>query len=94
MKAGEPGAFMTGSRIIMGHMEIESKTNEIPGAELIMTSGFRDMIFTFDAVHCQEKTLEAVKETGNDAIVQVKKNQKQLFNDCIRTSESLGISDS
>ena len=88
-------AFMTGSRIIMGHMEIESKTNEIPAAqELIMTSGFKDMIFTFDAMHCQEKTLEVVKETGNDAIVQVKKNQKQLFNDCMRTSESLESSDS
>ncbi|MBF0231147.1 MAG: ISAs1 family transposase, partial [Desulfamplus sp.] len=62
--------------------------------ELIMTSGFKDMIFTFDAMHCQEKTLEAVKETCNDAIIQVKKNQKQLFNYCIRTSESMEISDS
>ncbi len=44
--------------------------------------GLSGYIFTFDALHCQEKTLETAKETGNDVIVQVKGNQKTLFNDC------------
>lgn len=88
-------AFITGSKIIIGHKEIESKTNEIPAAqELIMQLGLKDSIFTFDAMHCQEKTLKVTKESGNDAIIQVKKNQKTLFEDCVRTSETMQLSDS
>lgn len=46
---------------------------------ILLLSGY---IFTFDALHCQEKTLKTAKESGNEAIVPVKGNQKTLFNDC------------
>lgn len=76
-------AFLTGIRLILAHEEIAEKTNEIPTAQEMMTKlGLSDCIFTFDAINCQEKTLEVAKETGNDVIVQVKGNQKTLFNDC------------
>jgi predicted transposase YbfD/YdcC len=76
-------AFLTGSRIILAHEEIDRKTNEIPTAQELMTElGISDCIFTFDALNCQEKTLEVAKQTGNDVIVQVKGNQKTLFDDC------------
>ena len=76
-------AFMPGCRIILAHEEIARKTNEIPTAqELIQELGLSNCIFTFDAIHCQEKTLEVAKKTGNDVIVQVKGNQKTLFDDC------------
>jgi predicted transposase YbfD/YdcC len=76
-------AFLTGQRIILAHEEIARKTNEIPTAqELIAELGLSNCIFTFDAINCQEKTLEAANETGNDVIVQVKGNQKTLFEDC------------
>jgi len=76
-------AFVGSCGIILGHEEIEKKSNEIPAAQkLIEELGLSDRIFTFDALHCQEKTFQAVVETGNDAIVQVKKNQKILLNDC------------
>jgi predicted transposase YbfD/YdcC len=88
-------AFMTDSRIIIAHREIEAKTNEIPAAqELIMKLGLKNKIFTFDAMHCREKTLKTAKESGNEAIVQVKGNQKTLLNDCIKTSETMTASDS
>ena len=35
-----------------------------------------------------KKTLETAKETGNDVIVQVKKNQKTLLRDCQAVSET------
>ena len=82
-------AFVTDSRIILAHEEIAAQTNEIPTAqELILTLGLSGCIFTFDAVHCQEKTLEAAKATDNEVIVQVKANQKTLFQDCQVTAET------
>jgi len=82
-------AFLTDSHIILAHEEIAEKTNEIPTAqELIRRTGLSGCIFTFDAIHCQEKTLEAAKETHNDVAVQVKGNQKTLFNDCKTTAET------
>jgi predicted transposase YbfD/YdcC len=83
-------AFLTDRRIILAHEEIAEKTNEIPTAqELIRRLGLSGCIFTFDAINCQKKTLEAAKETGNDVIVQVKGNQKTLLNDCKATSETM-----
>jgi predicted transposase YbfD/YdcC len=82
-------AFVSNSRIILAHEEIASKTNEIPTAQMLMEKlGLSGYIFTFDALHCQEETLQAAKRTSNDAIVQVKGNQKTLFNDCQIISET------
>jgi predicted transposase YbfD/YdcC len=87
-------AFVTDSRIILAHEEIAEKTNEIPTAqELIVKLGLSGCVFTFDAINCQEKTLKAAKDTGNDVIVQVKENQKTLFNDCQRTAETTSPND-
>jgi predicted transposase YbfD/YdcC len=76
-------AFLTGQRIILAHGEIARKTNEIPTAQELMTElGLANCIFTFDAINCQEKTLEVAHKTGNEVLVQVKGNQKTLFEDC------------
>jgi len=76
-------AFLSDSHIISAHEEIAAKTNEIPTAQmLIEASGLTGYIFTFDALHCQEKTLRTAEKTGNDVIVQVKGNLKTLLNDC------------
>jgi len=82
-------AFLTDPRFILAHEEIAEKTNEIPTAqELILRLGLSGYIFTFDALHCQEKTLEVAQQTGNDVIVQVKENQKTLLQDCRVTTET------
>jgi predicted transposase YbfD/YdcC len=76
-------AFVSDSRIILAHAEIATKTNEIPMGQRLMTElGLSGYIFTFDALHCQEKTLQTAKASGNEALVQVKGNQKTLLNDC------------
>ena len=83
-------AFLSDSRIILAHEEIAEKTNEIPTAqELIVKLGLSGYIFTFDAINCQEKTLEVAKENGNEVIVQVKENQKTLFHDCQTTVDTI-----
>lgn len=87
-------AFLTDSAIILAHEEIAAKTNEIPTAQDLMRKlGLVDCIFTFDAIHCQAKTLTVAKETGNDAIVQVKENQNTLYQDCLTTAATLTPTD-
>ena len=82
-------AFVSDSRLILAHEEIATKTNEIPTAQRLMAElGLSGYIYTFDALHCQEKTLKTAKESGNDAVVQVKGNQKTLFNDCQTIAET------
>ena len=82
-------AFWAESRIILAHEEIAEKTNEIPTAQALFAQlGLSDCIFTFDALHCQEKTLETAHETGNEAVVQVKENQPTLLQDCQTLAET------
>jgi predicted transposase YbfD/YdcC len=82
-------AFESDSRIILAHEEIAAKSNEIPTAQRLMKElGLSGYIFTFDALHCQEKTLATAQETGNEVIVQVKGNQKTLFKDCQTIAET------
>lgn len=50
--------FATGVNLIIGHFEIDNKTNEIPAAQkFIKESGLEGCIFTMDALHCQKKLL-------------------------------------
>ncbi len=82
-------AFVSNSRLILAHEEIASKTNEIPTAQRLMKElGLSGYIYTFDALHCQEKTLETAQETGNEAVVQVKSNQPTLLKDCQTIAET------
>jgi len=81
--------FMNDSRIILAHEEIAAKSNEIPTAQRLMKElGLSGYIFTFDALHCQEKTLKTAKGTGNEAIVPVKGNQQRLLHDCQTIAET------
>jgi len=50
--------FATGSDLIIGQSEIDSKSNEIPAVQkFIKESGLDGCIFTMDAMHCQKKLL-------------------------------------
>ena len=52
-------AFLSDNNIIPAHEEISVKTNEIPTAQkLIKALALTGCIFTFDALHHQEKTLQ------------------------------------
>ncbi|WP_298367184.1 ISAs1 family transposase [Azospirillum sp.] len=48
-------AFTTDDHIILGHLAIAEKSNEIPAAqEMIATLGLAGRLFTLDAMHCQK----------------------------------------
>ena len=50
------GAFLQESNIILGHIEISTKKNEIPMAQVLIDGlELTNTIFTFDALHCQKK---------------------------------------
>lgn len=49
-------AFCQGERLILGHLPVSSKTNEIPVAQqLIEERGLQGCLYTLDALHCQKK---------------------------------------
>src|SRR3954469_1993856 len=71
--------FATDGRIILAHVEIDDKTNEIPVAQaLIAELHLEDCLFTFDAMHCQKKTFQAATAVGSHVLVQVTDNQPSL----------------
>ncbi len=48
-------AFAADQRIILGHLAVAEKTNEIPAAqEMIAALGLTGRLFTLDAMHCQK----------------------------------------
>ena len=75
--------FLTESHIILAHEEIATRTHEIPILQQLLTeSGLSGYVFTADALHCQEKTLQIARESHNAVMVQVKDNQPTLLKDC------------
>jgi hypothetical protein len=47
-------------QIVLGHLMVDEKSNEIPAApELIEALGLTDCVFTLDAEHCQKKPSRA-----------------------------------
>jgi predicted transposase YbfD/YdcC len=72
-------AFAVGTDIILGHVAIMVKNNEIPAMQaLVRELGLAGVLCTADAMHCQIKTIKAVKASGGEALPQVKGNQPSL----------------
>ena len=69
--------FASDSKEILIARKTASKSNEIPLVQEMMEEfPLQDLVITLDALHCQTKTLKAIKDSGNDYVVQVKDNQK------------------
>ena len=69
--------FASDSLEILIARKTASKSNEIPLVQKMMEEfPLQDMIITLDALHCQSKTLKAIKNSDNDYVIQVKNNQK------------------
>jgi len=69
--------FASDSKEILIARKTADKSNEIPLVQEMMKEfPLKDMIITLDALHCQTKTLKAIKDSGNDYVIQVKENQK------------------
>jgi hypothetical protein len=49
-------AFGHDDLIVLGHVEVSDKSNEIPAAQALIESfGLSGRVFTMDALHCQKK---------------------------------------
>lgn len=48
--------------------------------ELIKMLDLEGVVFTLDALHCQKETVKVIKESKNDYVIGLKKNQKTLYN--------------
>ena len=74
------GAFCSGEQLILGHLPIAKKSNEIPAVQqLIDELGLSGSVYTLDALHCQTQTFDAAKAEQSEVLVQVKGNQPTLF---------------
>jgi len=53
-------ALRHADQIVLGHLMVEEKSNEIPAApELIEALGLKGCVFTLDAAHCQKNSSSA-----------------------------------
>ena len=71
--------FRSDSKEILMQRQTAAKSNEIPLVqEMLKDLGIENLILTLDAMHCQSETLKANKDSGNEYVVGVKKNQKKF----------------
>ncbi len=72
-------AMIVESGLILTQKESEGKKNEIKTMQAMLSSlSVKGAVITADAMHCQTKTAELIKERGADYVLQVKNNQKKL----------------
>jgi hypothetical protein len=70
-------AFATDSALVLAHIEIDQKSNEIPAAQKLFEEiALANRLVTLDAMRCK-KTFEAAAVNA-DLIVQLKENQPSL----------------
>ena len=73
-------AFDTRAGLVLAHIDIDEKSNEIPAArQLLDELPLAHGTVTLDALHCQKKTFEAAAQAQAHALVQLKDNQPALM---------------
>lgn len=71
--------FTTKTNLVLTQGKVTNKSNEIPLVQqLVNTLGLTGMVFTADALHCQKETVKTIVDSGNDYVIGVKDNQKNL----------------
>ena len=71
--------FSSNKKQVLAVERVKSKSGEIIAVrDLIKQLNLEGVIFTLDALHCQKDTLKQIKESGNDYVVGLKGNQKNL----------------
>ncbi|WP_143810914.1 hypothetical protein [Paraburkholderia piptadeniae] len=74
---------LTNDLIVLGHVEVSEKSNEIPAAQtLIESMVLPGRVFTLDTLHCPPKNSGACLAKGAHVLVQVKGNQSKLLAAC------------
>jgi predicted transposase YbfD/YdcC len=72
-------AFAIDTTLVLAHLDIDDKSNEIPAAQaLLVDLSIPAPRLTLDALHCQKRTFEAAATANATLIIQVKDNQPTL----------------
>lgn len=75
-------AFATANGITLGQRVVAEKSNEITAIpELLKTLEIAGALVTIDAMGCQTKIVETIREKKADYLLAVKENQPTLYND-------------
>ena len=75
-------AWASENGFTLGQMAVEDKTNEITGIPKLLEILYLERaVVTIDAIGCQKKIAEKVREKKADYILAVKGNQPHLFED-------------
>jgi predicted transposase YbfD/YdcC len=73
-------AWSSKNRLIIGHQKTEGKGNELAGLkEIIDSLDIDGHIVTIDALGCQKDITKRIVNRGGDYILQIKGNQKNLY---------------
>ena len=72
-------AWATANRLTLGQLKVENKANEIVAIPaLLELLALKGCIVTIDAMGCQKKIVQAIREQDADYVVTVKGNQPKL----------------
>ncbi|MDR1079172.1 MAG: ISAs1 family transposase, partial [Propionibacteriaceae bacterium] len=68
-----------GSGLVVGQVQVDQKSNEIPAArDLLALMDLDGVVVTLDAMHTQDDTAQMIVERGGDYVLTVKGNQPKL----------------
>lgn len=75
-------AWFTEAGLVLGQIKTKDKSNEITAIpELIKSLNLQGAVVTIDAMGCQKKITSAIVDQKADYTIQVKGNQKNLYQD-------------
>ncbi len=83
-------AWASASRLVLGQCKVEEKSNEITAIpELLRALELTGCLVTIDAMGCQREIADLIVEQGADYLLQLKKNQGNLFDDVVALFDDL-----
>ncbi len=75
-------AWATKNRLVLGQSKVDEKSNEITAIPALLQSlAIHGCIVTIDAMGCHSNIAETIVEQGADYLLQLKENQKSLYDD-------------
>ena len=75
-------AWASENALVLGQVAVEAKSNEITAIpQLLEMLVLQGCIVTVDALGCQQKIAQAIREAKADYLLRVKANQGQLYQD-------------
>lgn len=83
-------AWASANRLVLGQCKVDEKSNEITAIpELLRALELHGCLVTIDAMGCQTEIADLIVEQGADYLLQLKKNQGNLYEDVVALFDDL-----